>query len=97
MKGIGKSSISLGPSVFSEERSLSFVSLSSAISIKCPVHTSVYFEALGRVEIPVFLLEKLEAGDKISGPAIIIDGTSTVVVNPGVEAKVTSKCLILVL
>lgn len=35
--------------------------------------SSTYFEGLGRVETPVFLLDQLSGGHKVQGPALLID------------------------
>lgn len=45
----------------------------------------VYFEG-GRQETSIYKLEDLEIGDKLNGPAIIADGTQTIVVPPGASA-----------
>lgn len=47
--------------------------------------SQVYFEG-GRQETPVFELSKIEVGDQIKGPAILADGTQTIVVTPGASA-----------
>lgn len=90
IRGIGKSFDSLGESVFAESSKLSFKPVSDSKS-KYERSTSVYFQNEGRMETPVFLLEKLERGDLVKGPAIIIDRTQTLVVDPEAEAKITSK------
>ncbi|KAF7190799.1 hypothetical protein HII31_07958 [Pseudocercospora fuligena] len=46
---------------------------------------SVYFEG-GRQETSVYKLEDLEVGDRLKGPAIIADGTQTIVVTPEATA-----------
>jgi len=40
-------------------------------------------------DTPLYLLEKLGSGDEISGPAIIIQQTATIVVEPGCLARIT--------
>ncbi|KAL6714723.1 hypothetical protein ACLMJK_008148 [Lecanora helva] len=45
----------------------------------------VYFEG-GRQETPIYKLEDLVVGDRIKGPAIVADGTQTIVVTPGATA-----------
>ena len=45
----------------------------------------VYFET-GRQETAIYKLEDLEVGDRIKGPAIIADGTQTIVVTPEASA-----------
>lgn len=70
VRGIGKSFDTLGPSVFTEANSLSFVPVNRAPSVdgKTSETTSVYFENGGRTETPVYLLERLSAGDLVEGP-----------------------------
>ena len=46
---------------------------------------SVYFET-GRQDTAIYKLEDLEVGDRIKGPAIIADGTQTIVVTPEASA-----------
>lgn len=46
---------------------------------------SVYFEG-GRQETSIYKLEDLTVGDRIKGPAIIADGTQTIVVTPNASA-----------
>lgn len=56
---------------------------------------SVYFDQ-GRVDkTPVFKLEKLDLGDEIVGPAVILDETQTVVVVPNAKVLVTSGHLVI--
>ena len=45
----------------------------------------VYFEG-GRQDTSIYKLEDLKTGDRIKGPAIIADGTQTIVVTPGASA-----------
>ncbi|KAI4100102.1 MAG: hypothetical protein LQ339_005624 [Xanthoria mediterranea] len=49
--------------------------------------SKVYFEG-GRQETPIYKLEVLSIGDRIPGPAILADGTQTLVVEPGTTALV---------
>lgn len=60
-----------------------------------PTPQSVYFEQpVGRVEnTPVYLLDNLDVGDQVEGPAMIIDNTQTIVIIPGASALVTSRGL----
>ncbi|MCH8314145.1 MAG: hydantoinase B/oxoprolinase family protein, partial [Nitrospinae bacterium] len=51
-------------------------------------HAQCYF-AGGWKNTPVYLQETLGAGEKISGPAIMIDQTSTLLVEPGCQAVIT--------
>jgi 5-oxoprolinase (ATP-hydrolysing) len=59
---------------------------------------SVYFDRVGRLDdTPVFLLDKLEVGDLLTGPAMIIDDTQTIVLVPGARAVLTDKHLYITL
>jgi 5-oxoprolinase (ATP-hydrolysing) len=49
---------------------------------------SVYFDTLGRINTSVFMLESLLLGQRISGPALILSSTTTVVIDPGFTAIV---------
>jgi len=95
VRGIGKTFDSLGPSVFKELRTLQKrpVDRSSADSTH-----SVYFDGVGRVDdTPVFLLDKLQVGDVVEGPAMIIDDTQTIVLIPGAESVLCRKHLYITL
>jgi 5-oxoprolinase (ATP-hydrolysing) len=54
----------------------------------------VYFEG-GRQETSIYKLEDLAVGDRIKGPAIIADGTQTIVVTPGASALVIDTHVII--
>ncbi|OAA42091.1 Hydantoinase B/oxoprolinase [Metarhizium rileyi] len=54
----------------------------------------VYFEG-GRKNTPVYKLESLDVGDVIKGPAVLADGTQTIVVPPRTNALVTETHVIL--
>lgn len=91
VRGIGKTFDSLGESVYSEVKRLprNPVDRSQAAST-----ASVYFDKVGRVpDTPVFLLGQLNVGDEVTGPAMIIDDTQTIVVVPEAEAVLSSKHL----
>ena len=49
--------------------------------------SKIYFEG-GRQDTPIYKLEDLDVGDRIQGPAMIADGTQTIVVTPGATALV---------
>lgn len=91
VRGIGKTFDSLGESVYSEIDRLARrpAHRSQAVSMK-----SVYFDRVGRVpDTPVFFLEHLRVGDEVTGPAMIIDDTQTIVVVPRARAVLTSNHL----
>ncbi|KAF7725319.1 hypothetical protein EC973_009658 [Apophysomyces ossiformis] len=53
--------------------------------------TSVYFEGGRDNHVPVYLLQHLLPGTSIAGPAVIIDATATIVVEPSCHALITSQ------
>ena len=56
--------------------------------------SKVYFEG-GRLETPIYKLEDLDVGDRVQGPAILADGTQTIVVTPGATALVIETHVII--
>lgn len=78
VKGIGKSYGDLGESVHAEHARLQKDGFKEAAALKSANKKSVYFEGLGRSDIPVIPLGDLHAGEKVAGPAILIDGTQTI-------------------
>ncbi|KAF8307670.1 5-oxoprolinase [Clavulina sp. PMI_390] len=111
VRGIGKTFDTLGVSVWDEIETLEtrtvpfHASTSTSTSENSPASTekhttthSVYFEECsGRVDAPVYRLEDLERGDKVKGPAIVIDATQTIVLDPRSEAVVTEQHLFITL
>lgn len=54
----------------------------------------VYFEG-GRQDTSIYKLEDLKTGDRLPGPAIIADGTQTIVVTPGASALIIDTHVII--
>ncbi|CAE8631214.1 unnamed protein product [Polarella glacialis] len=54
-------------------------------------YTCVYFRKTGWVEAPVFQLSELLAGHAVVGPAIIMERTSTIVIEPCSTAHVAAE------
>ncbi|KAJ4863762.1 hydantoinase b/oxoprolinase domain-containing protein [Trichoderma breve] len=54
----------------------------------------VYFEG-GRVKTPVYKLKDLNEGDVVNGPAMLADGTQTIVVTPRTKALITGTHVVL--
>ncbi|OJA17852.1 hypothetical protein AZE42_08896 [Rhizopogon vesiculosus] len=95
VRGIGKTFDNLGESVYSEVGRLEKKPVAHE---RADSTYSVYFDKVGRVgDTPVFLLDNLAVGDEVTGPAMIIDDTQTVVVVPGARAVLTSKHLYITL
>lgn len=57
--------------------------------------TEVFFAGTGSLTTPVFLLGNLKPGNTIQGPAMIIDNTQTIVVEPTATATILSRHVIL--
>ncbi|KAI1365725.1 hydantoinase B/oxoprolinase [Xylaria arbuscula] len=56
--------------------------------------SQVYFEG-GRRETPLYKLEDLAVGDEINGPAVLADGTQTIVVTPNAKALILKTHVII--
>jgi 5-oxoprolinase (ATP-hydrolysing) len=50
--------------------------------------TAVCFDGVNHPQVPVFQREALAPGARITGPALILEGTGTIVVEPGFDAEV---------
>ncbi|VDB96207.1 unnamed protein product [Peniophora sp. CBMAI 1063] len=95
VRGTGKTFDSLGPSVFEELKTLKTAAVAEA---KIARRHSTYFDPAlgGRIEdTPVYELDKLEIGEVVWGPAVVIDDTQTIVVVPGARAIVTRRHLVI--
>ncbi|KAG9610451.1 hydantoinase B/oxoprolinase, partial [Aureobasidium melanogenum] len=55
----------------------------------------VYYEGLGYLDTPTYELPAIAVGSKISGPALIIDKTQTIVVLPNAIANVLESCVVI--
>ncbi|MCJ1434790.1 hypothetical protein MMC27_004160 [Xylographa pallens] len=56
--------------------------------------SEVYFEG-GRQDTPIYKIEDVDVGDRIKGPAILADGTQTIVVPPGSTALIIETHVII--
>ncbi|KAI0885667.1 Hydantoinase B/oxoprolinase-domain-containing protein [Annulohypoxylon maeteangense] len=56
--------------------------------------SQVYFEG-GRLETPIYKLEDLSIGNVINGPAMLADGTQTIVVTPKAKALILETHVII--
>ncbi|KAJ5208898.1 hypothetical protein N7449_003277 [Penicillium cf. viridicatum] len=56
---------------------------------------STYFSPMGWVNTPVYHFDNLSDGCQISGPAIVIDKTQTILVSPHSKATLTQDVLVL--
>ena len=90
-RGIGKSFEGLEKTVDMQLKEINPKDLGKG---KRYVVSKVYFEG-GRQDTPVYKLEDLDVGDRIQGPAIIADGTQTIVVTPGSTALIIETHVII--
>jgi 5-oxoprolinase (ATP-hydrolysing) len=85
VRGIGKSFEGLGKTADQQLKEIKPKEVKSGD--KEYKRTKVYFEG-GRQDTPIYKLEDLEVGDQIHGPAVLADGTQTIVVTPGASALI---------
>lgn len=81
LKAIGKREMEVGDSVA--------IPLSEVKEPKVSYVKKSYFKETGYTETKVYNGEDLCAGNKIAGPAVIEEPTTTVVILPGFEAEIT--------
>ncbi|KAH7026172.1 Hydantoinase B/oxoprolinase-domain-containing protein [Microdochium trichocladiopsis] len=84
VRGIGKSFTYKDKTV---DQQLKQVKRQSVDDGKRHSTSQVYFEG-GRLDTPVYKLEDLAVGDEIEGPAMLADGTQTIVVTPKAKAMI---------
>ena len=87
VRGIGKSFEGLGKTVDQQLRDITPRDVKAGDTEKEYKRTEVYFEG-GRRDTPIYRLENLDVGDTIKGPAILADGTQTIVVTPSATALI---------
>jgi 5-oxoprolinase (ATP-hydrolysing) len=57
--------------------------------------SKVYFADCGYLNTPVYELKGITTGAKLTGPALIIDETQTIVVIPGAIASILESCVVI--
>lgn len=90
----------IGKNLFDSETISQTLESTSNVASTSPVAKpdsikSVYFKSLGWVDTPVYLLGALSQGREVAGPALIVDNTQTIVVNPNCSATPIKDLLIL--
>ncbi|KAG8532575.1 uncharacterized protein KY384_002452 [Bacidia gigantensis] len=83
-RGIGKSFEGLEKTV---DKQLADVKPQNVPESRKFATSKVYFEG-GRLDTPIYKLENLDLGHRVQGPAILADGTQTIVVTPGASALI---------
>ncbi|KAG0246141.1 hypothetical protein BGX31_004330 [Mortierella sp. GBA43] len=92
IRGIGKSAQSTPASVQEEIKALKPTPVDPA---KADGLTSIYFEAGRNDKTPIYLLEKLPIGTQVTGPAIIMDANSAILIQPFSTGLVTSGTVVI--
>lgn len=93
VRGIGKSYDTLPECALSEARKLSFSPV-QASSVQDTTTRQVYFDAHGRLDTPLIDLGLTKPGQVFEGPALLIDQTQTLLIEPRCVAKITSQAVI---
>ncbi|KAL2758036.1 hypothetical protein ACRALDRAFT_2119105 [Sodiomyces alcalophilus JCM 7366] len=91
VRGIGRSFRSTEKSV---DQQLKELGRKDVPDTKVHGRQQVYFEG-GRVDTPVYKLADLSTGDAIEGPAMLADGTQTIVVTPDSTARILDTHVVL--
>ena len=92
VRGIGHS-LNISPETPQEE--LLSVKTTTVDPSQKDDETKAYFAEGGAQKTPVFFLSNLKPGQLVHGPAILLDKTQTLVVEPGANATILSKHVIL--
>jgi len=70
--------------------------MQSAMEIAKPErYQKVYFDVLGWVQSPVYILNTLQKRTKVRGPAMIIDNTQTILITPNSIASILSNMVVI--
>jgi 5-oxoprolinase (ATP-hydrolysing) len=85
VRGIGKSFESLGKTVDQQLKEVEPKDIKTGD--KEYKRSKIFFDG-GRKDTPIYKLEDLSVDDRIKGPAILADGTQTIVVTPGASALI---------
>ncbi|KAI0851228.1 Hydantoinase B/oxoprolinase-domain-containing protein [Daldinia vernicosa] len=91
VRGIGKSFTYRDKTVDQQLREVKRQSIGDQ---KAHGKSQVYFEG-GRLETPIYKLEDLSVGDEINGPAVLADGTQTIVITPKAKALILETHVII--
>ncbi|KAF2010641.1 5-oxoprolinase [Aaosphaeria arxii CBS 175.79] len=93
VRGIGSTASDPGKSPFEQLKSVVGIDVDLPEAKKV---ASVCFSAIvGREPTPVYLLNDLQPGVKIPGPAIILDKTQTILVVPQSVATILESCVVI--
>ena len=91
VRGIGKSFRGMSATADDQLKELTPKPVSPSSS---PTQQQVYFEG-GRQPTSIYELEALSIGDRIPGPAIIADGTQTIIIPPTASALIIATHIVI--
>lgn len=101
VRAVGRTFDSLGPSVLAEHAeqcAKESTPFTLAKALNSAQRRPVYFDGYGRIPTAIVRLRDIEPFESVSGPAILIDETQTILIEPRCEAhKLTQAVLINVL
>lgn len=66
----------------------------SDVTSKPAFSQRVYFSGSEAADTPVYMIDALTAGTQIPGPALIVDGTQTLLITPGSNATILSNIIV---
>jgi 5-oxoprolinase (ATP-hydrolysing) len=92
VRGIGKSFEGMSKTVDQQLKDIKPTDVKSGEKEYKRSH--IYFEG-GRQDTPIYRIEDLGIGDKVQGPAILADGTQTIVITPGATALIIETHVII--
>lgn len=102
VRGVGRTFDDLGPSVLAEHAdqvakasSSSTEPFTLAKAIEMSSKRPVYFDQLGRLDTAIVRLRELSCFERVPGPAILIDETQTILVEPKCEARIMSQAVLI--
>ncbi|CAK7201348.1 hypothetical protein SEUCBS139899_004052 [Sporothrix eucalyptigena] len=94
IRAVGKSSAGASASVAAQE--MERVTRKPASATAVQMTKLVYFEGgLGWQHTPVYLLTSLQEGEQVTGPAMIIDNTQTIVIAPNAVATTLAEHVVI--
>lgn len=92
VRSIGHSNIDLPLSPYAQLKKLKLQELKASNPHS---YDKVYFSGTGWRDTPIYNLDVLLSGQKVSGPALIIDDTQTLVVVPGADATILANNVVI--
>ena len=98
VRAVGRTFDSLGPSVLAEHATQcakSETPFPKAKALDTASFRPVYFDGQGRVRTAIVRLRNLAIFESVPGPAILIDETQTILVEPRCEAYILSQAVLI--